>query len=180
MSKKFESTLARCPYCKERKKGHERYCFRCKLDYADLEGTRVKDAVNYKKGGKIFDTYEGEIVYSPVLPDDISISTLKILTIFFGFFGLQNFYTGRFGRGVMVFTFAVLAITSFVFMLYFPDVISNVNLAAFYFGAITLGFWVYDIFGVAGRKFKFPVLLKTPVDVDRIFDINNKGETKRR
>lgn len=166
---RFVSRVQTCPYCKTKKMGDERFCSVCNLNFEDLEQNTIKDVRKYKKGGNIFYNYEGEIVLSPLLPDDISVGTLKMMTIAFGVFGLHNFYTGRTLRGIITFLLSLCTIGAY----FFYDAMLKRGINAMpvlgYFAAITMFFWFFDLMGIFGKRYKFPCVLKTRVDVDRIF-----------
>lgn len=167
---KYEGLIFTCPFCGQKKSGNERFCFSCNLNFAELEEPSIKEVIKHKKGKSIFDNFEGEIVKTPVVPNDISFGTLKGLVGFFGFFGVHNFYLGRYFWGCLRLLFGTVAFTLLV--LYSLDITLGGNMLALLivvFG-ICLVWYVVDLYRIMKKKYKYPVLLKTPIDVNAIFD----------
>ena len=175
---KYQSMLNICPYCRHRKTSNERFCMYCNLDFSDLEDRKLKEVSAHKKGKKLLYSYEGEIVYTPLIPSDISSSTMKMLTIVLGLFGIHNFYAGRIWRGLITLFFGILMIVAFYLFIKFDQAETfNFTIIFIYCAFLCMPFWFIDAFAVASKKFKYPVVLKTPIDVDKIY---NAGKGKRR
>lgn len=163
-----------CPFCKTKRKGDERFCYACNLDFADLKETKIKDYREVVKSKKKGESLEGKVVYAPIVPNDVSYGAFKMFAIFLGFFGVHNFYVGRFNKGIFHLIFSILAIGLIGLDIFLTKKGIDIRFFSVWFALMPVGLWLADLFTIFRKKYKFPTVLKTPVDVISIYSAGEK------
>lgn len=163
-----------CPFCGTRRKGDERFCYACNLDFADLKETKIKDYTNAVKNKQKNESLEGKVVYAPFVPNDVSYGAFKMFAIFLGFFGVHNFYVGRFKKGIFHLIFSILTIGMICLDVFLAKKGVDIRFFSVWFALLPVGLWFADLFAIFRKKYKFPTLLKTPIDVASIYKTGEK------
>lgn len=146
-----------CPRCSEKCLIGNVKCQNCGLIFARLQH------VSNKEGKKALRAGEKErVIYITQMTYDVSKIWAIVLCVFFGAFGVHNFYLGRYKRGVyislcMLFSMFLLILNESVFYGTWW------YLTIFYlfspFGASVLFFWALDTYRLIFEKYKIPVAL---------------------
>lgn len=106
------------------------------------------------------------VYYTNYLPSDINKKKLWLLTILLGWIGVQNFYVGKYSKGlfcVITMSFLVVFESVKILSINFGWRIENgINVISSFFaflGAIVFLLYLFDIFGLIFKTFKVPVVL---------------------
>lgn len=157
-----------CPYCKD-------------VTIERIENASNK-AVTEARNKQEYD----KVVYSTVIPKDISKKKLWLFTVLLGWFGVQNFYTKKTTKGwfhAVAFGGALFFVTiRFFSEQYAWGVENGVDIFASLFSflsAITFLLWIGDIISLLFHKFKVPVVLgKDTVKNVGMMKISNATKNK--
>lgn len=157
----------RCPKCGARFPRGSHICFKCGTKAKQIQEASFKAVKQAKK-----DYEYDKIVLSTTFPKDLNYKTTLLLTIFTGFFGGHMYYVRRPIWGI-VYSICFLFMLTFIIMsglntgfdasrpIHFDSEILNILFVlSCIFGALMLYFWIADIFKVATKRFKVPVVLK--------------------
>ena len=168
----------KCPFCKTpRKNENQKTCSVCGLNFSEMPELSNKDAKIRTLKRKFFESLEDEIVYTNVPPKDIDVPTAKTLVVLFGIFGGVNFYVGKFLKALIMLALSISGIAlEFAYYLNKNIIMSSLGLIILAVAAIL---WFIDVYMVFSYKFTYPVRLKTFIDVDKFYEVNNKKVGKK-
>ncbi len=149
----------RCPYCQTKIPRGTSKCKNCSL---------TKEQIYY---AKLTTPYRRDcnVLMSKVRPADLPFWKMAVGGIF-GFLGIHCFVAKRYIRGVIILLLSALFIASLII---FPGAFGDQepNQIRYMFesktylfpgdllGIIALGLWVWDMFAIFFRQFKYPVVI---------------------
>ena len=142
----------RCPRCDNKCLQTAQKCDECGLLFSRLDyaaNTAAKNLI--KKGDRDY------ILYTSILPKDLSYTKLLLYTLFLGLFGAQYYYTGKYIKGFLMSAMMAYAIVCVVFNAYLVDVLSVLYVPV---GVGVLA-WIVSCVYVISKKFKVPVSIET-------------------
>lgn len=151
----------RCPICNAKMR-EDGCCPYCKISGEQVIFASNKKAKKYMRTGK-----KNEVYYSSTKPIDVTFLDMIMLTIFTGIFGGHDFYVGKVFKGLFHLIPILLAILTVG--------LSEININIFKDGGIlqltyeliiavvglSIIFWIADIFAVALKYYKYPVVLES-------------------
>ncbi len=148
----------RCPICGS-KMIQNKICKYCNITDEQILNASNKQVKQYRK----LDMSD-LICFSTVVPTDVSRIKLLLLTIFFGFLGINHFYVNRNVRAFFSLFNFVLAIIFFSLQLSIKTLKTVIIFRLLYeivfvAMAINVILWVCDIINVIFYRFKIPVVL---------------------
>ena len=145
-----------CPKCYGKLSKDKKRCLYCGFDMKELD-----DASN-KQAKKIKHTiYKDDILYTTNVPYDVSKKKLLLFAIFFGLFGVHDFYVGKFWQGL--YQCVVIGIVSILLVVQFAlnTITQNWVQIALDVMAVFAGFatiiWIVDSIKIGFERFKIPV-----------------------
>ena len=157
----------RCPKCGSKIPRGSSVCFKCGTKLSQIREASFK-AVAEAKANYEYD----KIVLSTNFPKDLNYKTTLLLCIFGGTFGLHMFYVKRIIPAIIYLfgwlyflTFLLIAGYTTGFDINAPIIFEDNKLKFFFIlacitGAFVVFCWLCDIFRIARKKFKVPVVLK--------------------
>lgn len=159
----------RCPQCNFKIKQH--LC-----PYCNIEADEVVFASNMKAKKLLKSSSKSEVLYSTVVPKDISKIKMLLLTLFLGCFGAGSFYAGRFKRGwFILISFVTGFFLTYLKLYYFYNNVFLNNVASF--GALLAVFaiitWFSDFFAVLFNKFNYPIVLADEKEIAKAKSLIN-------
>ena len=148
----------RCPICGS-KMIQNKICKYCNITDEQILNASNKQVKQYRK----LDMSD-LICFSTVVPTDVSRIKLLLLTIFFGFLGINHFYVNRNIRAFFSLLSFVLAIIFFSLQLSIKTLKTVIIFRLLYeivfvAMAINVILWICDIVNVIFYRFKIPVVL---------------------
>lgn len=148
----------RCPICGS-KMIQNKICKYCNITDEQILNASNKQVKQYRK----LDMSD-LICFSTVVPTDVSRIKLLLLTIFFGFLGINHFYVNRNIRAFFSLLSFVLAIIFFSLQLSIKTLKTVIIFRLLYeivfvAMAINVILWICDIINVIFYRFKIPVVL---------------------
>ena len=148
----------RCPICGS-KMIQNKICKYCNITDEQILNASNKQVKQYRK----LDMSD-LICFSTVVPTDVSRIKLLLLTIFFGFLGINHFYVNRNIRAFFSLFSFVLAIIFFSLQLSIKTLKTVIIFRLLYeivfvAMAINVILWACDIINVIFYRFKIPVVL---------------------
>ncbi len=148
----------RCPICGS-KMIQNKICKYCNITDEQILNASNKQVKQYRK----LDMSD-LICFSTVVPTDVSRIKLLLLTIFFGFLGINHFYVNRNIRAFFSLFSFVLAIIFFSLQLSIKTLKTVIIFRLLYeivfvAMAINVILWICDIINVIFYRFKIPVVL---------------------
>lgn len=148
----------RCPICGS-KMIQNKICKYCNITDEQILNASNKQVKQYRK----LDMSD-LICFSTVVPTDVSRIKLLLLTIFFGFLGINHFYVNRNVRAFFSLFSFVLAIIFFSLQLSIKTLKTVIIFRLLYeivfvAMAINVILWICDIINVIFYRFKIPVVL---------------------
>ena len=148
----------RCPICGS-KMIQNKICKYCNITDEQILNASNKQVKQYRK----LDMSD-LICFSTVVPTDVSRIKLLLLTIFFGFLGINHFYVNRNVRAFFSLLSFVLAIIFFSLQLSIKTLKTVIIFRLLYeivfvAMAINVILWICDIVNVIFYRFKIPVVL---------------------
>ena len=148
----------RCPICGS-KMIQNKICKYCNITDEQILNASNKQVKQYRK----LDMSD-LICFSTVVPTDVSRIKLLLLTIFFGFLGINHFYVNRNIRAFFSLFSFVLAIIFFSLQLSIKTLKTVIIFRLLYeivFVAMDINviLWICDIVNVIFYRFKIPVVL---------------------
>ena len=157
----------RCPKCGAKIPHGSPICFKCGTKMSQIQEASFQ-AVKQARA-----EYEHDkIVLTTHFPKDLSYTNTLLMCIFLGFFGGHYFYTKRYAIGIIYLVCSIFFITFLLIpgintgfapgtQLIYTDPVANFFFVlACIVGILLFFFWVTDIFRVATKRFKIPVVLK--------------------
>jgi len=146
-----------CPKCYGKVDKNTNRCNRCGFNLNDL-----KNASNLKAKEKFRSKDADLVIYSKVLPKDVSKKKLLLFSGLLGLFGAHYFYIGRFWRGL--FNLISTIFNSVFFVFYMLNYTGNEVFKYFeYFSgllfAIVFLLSAFDFINIIFNKFKVPVYI---------------------
>lgn len=146
----------KCPRCGEKALLAVSRCNECGLVFS-----RMARASNLEAQTCIKNKEYDKVLYTSVLPLDVTKLKLLLLCLFGGMIGLHSFYVGRKKRG----TYSAVVFSIMIIIIVFQlDLIwggYDVFMSFFgIFGGIMGIMWLYDLLLISINKFKVPVALK--------------------
>ncbi len=155
----------KCPRCGNRCLAAQTKCEECDLLFSRMEFASNRAA---KKQLRRFD--RDYIIYTNDLPKDVNWWKLLILCLFTGLFGGHYYYVGKYVKGALM----SLGFVYLVICTAFNDKIIAMTEALFLpIGIMALG-WMVSIVFVLSRRFKVPVLVDIPTEVQE--DMKHKRQ----
>ena len=154
----------RCPICNARMP-KKMICPYCKV-----RGEQVIYGSNIEAKKLIKEKFNEEVVFSKTRPYDVSKTTMLLLTIFLGVFGVHNYYVGRIRRGI-IFNIGVGTLILFSTLIEINQrilqsgVLLQICEIGGVLGAVIVACWILDIFAVWLGYFKYPVKIATLEEV---------------
>ena len=146
----------RCPRCNYKMDRNQIVCPNCELNFNKFNQATNRGAKQaYHRG-------DGEqVLLRTGCPSDVKKWVLLLLTIFFGFCGVHQFYVGRKRLGLtFLFFFGVGVINAFALAfsrsIVSTEVYQVFSILVFIWG-IFLAWWLLDIIRVITNQFKIPV-----------------------
>ena len=157
----------RCPNCGAKFQKTANICLKCGTKMSQIEQASNEAIIKAKK------EYQPEkIVYSTVFPKDLNYKKTLLLAIFLGMFGAHRYYTKQYLSAIL------MSISMSVTILFWGTLglifsgnlnelnisLSDATLSVFcsltaIIGAITVLVWAFDVFKLATKKYKVPVVL---------------------
>ena len=146
-----------CPKCYGKLDKKQGVCFHCGFKMKNFEGATNSDVKIARANGK-----KEDILYTNILPPDVSRRKLLLYSIFLGLIGGHNYYVGRFGK-------AIFATIAFCLAVLFT-ILQKANIATgfvnyfdtfvFLLQGIAVLIWLYDLICIIFKKYKVPVYKK--------------------
>lgn len=149
----------RCPYCQTKMPKGTSKCKNCALTKEQIYYAKLKTP--YKPGQNV--------LMSKVRPAELPFWKMAVGSVF-GFFGVHCFVAKRYLRGALILLLSVAFIASLIiFPVGYGDAEPNEIRYMFesttylfpgdLLGMIALGMWIWDLFAVFFRQFKYPVVV---------------------
>ncbi len=170
--------FTKCPFCQtDRRSENEKTCHICGLKFDELSEASNKEAKKRSLHRKPFESLEDEIVYVKIPPKDVDVPTAKTLTVLFGLFGGGNFYVGKFLKAFVMLVMALAGIAiELAYYVTKSQLMLTIGTAII---LVPVLMWVFDIGTIFSGKFKYPVKLKTNIDVDKFYNISKREKGKK-
>ena len=105
------------------------------------------------------------IIYTKDLPKDVSFIKLLLYTIFFGVFGVHYYYVGKYFKGFFMSLSFVYLILCTVFNAYIMNNLEAYSSLIFFPIGVAALSWIVSLTLVISKKFKVPILVDIPKDV---------------
>jgi len=148
----------RCPKCYGKLEKTTQICTKC-----GFKNAQIKNASN-KKAKKLMRSGDGDLVlYTNILPYDLSKKTLVLLCGFLGLFGAHFFYVGRMFRALINLVFSLFAF-SFLILRTCNIVATGILLYIEFFVVFVFVFVlinsIFDFINILLNRFKVPVYIE--------------------
>lgn len=148
----------RCPYCQTRMPKGTSKCANCALTKEQIYYAKLTHP--YKPGR--------HVLQSKVRPAELPYWKMTVASVF-GLFGVHCFITKRYVRGaVILFLTVAFLVSLFLFPPAFGEFTAHETRIMFeektflfpgdLLGIFALGMWVWDLFAIHLRQFKYPVV----------------------
>lgn len=161
MFKKKPKTHKKCPRCGNKCLMAQETCEECGLIFARLEYASNKAA---KEKIRHFD--KDFVIYTNQYPSDVSWIKLLLLTFATGLVGGHYYYVGKYWKGALMTIGFVYLIFCTIFN---AEMVNALTTYYAYFPIGILGFsWIVSLIYVACKKFKVPVIVEMPVQVQEV------------
>lgn len=160
----------RCPIC-----GSKMFtaCAYCKITADQVENASNKQVAKARKQGE-----KSKIVYTSTLPKDVNGMRLLLLTIFFGWCGVGNFYVKKNIKGIFnVLSFFICLLFYSIKFMMSKDlglVFQFFYELSIYVCAINFVLWIWDIIALLCKTYKIPVVLGEKPEQDNKKTIKGK------
>lgn len=145
-----------CPKCYGKVNKYTNRCDFCGFDLKTMQGATNSEAKKALRG-----IYKDDVLYTNVIPQDVSKKKLLLFSIFLGLFGVHNFYIGRFWKGLYMCLSTSIVLLLAIILTATGSLSNNIFQRTFEFMTIFQGInvilWVVDIFKIAFEKYKIPV-----------------------
>lgn len=146
-----------CPKCYGKVDKKQKTCTYCGFNLSALEGASNRQA---KKALKT--EYRDNVLYIGGIPEDVSKKKLILLSIFFGLFGVHDFYVGNFWRGLYkAITMSLTIILSTIVLSFGIVQVNNAFYIAYQFILVFQGLniliWIFDIIRIFLERYKIPI-----------------------
>lgn len=148
----------RCPKCYGKLEKTTQICTKC-----GFKNAQIKNASN-KKAKELMRSGDGDLVlYTNILPSDLSKKTLVLLCGFLGLFGAHFFYVGRMFRALINLVFSLFAF-AFLILRACNIVGAGILLYIEFFVAFVFVFVlinsIFDFINILLNRFKVPVYIE--------------------
>ena len=155
MKRKRKHPQKTCPRCHLTMPEAAETCPDCGLSFDRLEIATNKDAKR-----KILRGDRDYIIRVRKIPSDVKYYKLLLIAIFLGFFGGHCYYVGRYLRGVMLTTNAVVGIFCVIFNSFFLSLWNGLlmEILGVIIGVFVL-VWFFDLWLILFKKFKIPLAI---------------------
>ena len=175
---KITPVYTKCPFCQtDRRSENEKTCHICGLKFDELDEASNVEAKKRSLSRKPFESLEDEIVYVKIPPKDVDVPTAKTLTVLFGLFGAGNFYVGKFFKAFIMLVMALAGIA--VEISYYVTKLQLWLAIGTSILIIPTILWLFDIGTIFSGRFKYPVKLKTNIDVDKFYNLPKLTKGKK-
>ena len=141
----------RCPRCGTKNPYTQFRCTECGLIFSRVENGSNKIAKSLILSGQ-----KDQVVKAPMFPKDVSKKKFMLLCGFLGFWGVHNFYVGRYTKAIFQLIVGLFSIVATVLSGAIPN-FSNVMSYLFLPVAIDAFMWIFDLIDGAINKYKIPV-----------------------
>jgi len=158
----------RCPNCGAKFQKSANICLKCGTKLSQIQNASNSEATKARQ------EYQPEkIVYSTILPKDVSFKKTLLLAIFLGLFGAHRYYTRNYIpaiitsvlSGLFIVYFSVLGIIyqgysiNLVSAMASDQMLNMVTSLIALLGAVMIVLWAWDIIKICTKRFKVPVVL---------------------
>ena len=142
-----------CPKCYGRVNKNTQRCDFCGMRMKEIDGATNKEAKVALKG-----IYKDDVLMTKNLPQDVNKKKLLLLSIFFGIFGVHNFYVGRKWRAIYQLVSLVLMTLAYVMEIVIIGTINGKYSWPFQIlMGMALVIWLADIMAISMNRYKVPV-----------------------
>ena len=143
----------RCPYCQTKMPGGTSKCKNCGLTKEQIYYAKL--TTPYRRGHNI--------LMSRVRPAELPFWKMAVGGVF-GFLGIHCFIAKRYIRGAIMLLLTIAFIAELVIFPQGNEIRSMFENVTHLFpgdliGLFTLGLWVWDLFAIFLRQFKYPVVI---------------------
>lgn len=143
-----------CPKCYGKMDKNTGVCKSCGFSVHDLAG-----ATNFKAKQAFREKKKDDVLYTSILPNDVSKKKLLLYGGLLGLVGVQNFYVGKTFKGVyQAITFGLMVIYLILNAIFpFSYYVLQFGSIMFMLLGISTLIWIIDFGSICFNRFKVPV-----------------------
>lgn len=148
-----------CPKCYGSIDKRTKRCKSCGFNLNSVEGALHKDVKRARREG-----FGADVVYTNILPADISRKKLLNLCIFLGLVGGHSYYAGKFIKAIYSTISFVFALTFAIISIFFLETYSQMGIVGVWCSSVSyllmginLIMFIFDLVKIITKKYKVSV-----------------------